>query len=215
MKKLIYLLLVIFILTSCGGQKDVHLSFKSHEDFLEFIEEYNSKRDDFTYTFVSFDFPDSLNIEVYEYDVWTTQKYIRYPFTNKIVTEELTDKTGSHFLYNMIFYASDVSEGGDIIEHAYQINCEYNTKNYNFYQADEMRIENVSGYISGVSLIDLSSWDKSTHSYTRNYNYAYSYQLYVNDVEEVKITICTQKEASQEKLSEICQMLIDNIIIVN
>ena len=47
------------------------------------------------------------------------------------------------------------------------------------------------------------------------YNYSYHYSLYVNGAEYCCIHISSIEEASGEKLDEIIQMLLDNMVILN
>ncbi len=218
MKKIICILMLVLLLTSCGpfgGTVSSSLPFDSCEDFAEFVSKYNSKRDDFTFTFVLFDFPESSGIETYLYKAWTTQDFRRNLFTGENIYDEFYDKThGKAFSFDMIFYMDEASANGSIIERAYQIQCRYMTPNYNFYQSDEMRIELISSNTSAHSE-DISSFSIDTLSYARYYGYEYIYKLYVNDVETVTVTVCSEIEPSAEKLEEICQMLLDNIVIIN
>ena len=219
MKKIICLLIILLLsLSSCdhfGGMVSSSLPFDSCEDLAEFVSKYNSKRDDFTFTFVLFDFPESSGIETYLYKAWTTRDFKRNLFTGENIYEEFYDKThGKTFLFDMIFYMDEASANDSIIERAYQIHCRYMTPYYNFYQSDEMRIELISSNTSAHSE-DMSSWTLETHSYTRYYRYKYIYKLYVNDVETVTITVSAENEPSAEKLEEICQLLLDNIVIIN
>ena len=218
MKKLICCMLIFLLFTSCdhfGGTVSSSLSFDSCEDFAEFVSKYNSKRDDFTFTFVLFDFPESSGIETYLYKAWTTRDFKRNLFTGENIYDEFYDKThGKAFSCDMIFYMDEASANGSVIARAYQIRCRYMTPNYNFYQSDEMRIELISSNTSAHSE-DISSWTRETHSYTRYYSYEYIYKLYVNDVETVTVTVSAENEPSAEKLEEICQLLLESIVVIN
>ncbi len=218
MKKIICLLIIILALASCdhfGGTVSTSGVYASYESFLEFVSKYNSKRDDFAFTFVLFDFPESSGIETYVYQVWTQRDYNVNWFTGEKIYEEFYDRTHDKpFTYNMIYYMDEVSADGSVAERTYQIKCRYTTPNYNFYQSDEMRIELISSNTSAHSE-DISSWTRETGSYTSYYGYEYIYKLYVNDVETVTVTVCAENEPYVEKLEEICQMLLESIVVIN
>ena len=219
MKRIICLLMLVLLLTSCGpffgGTVSTSGVYASYESFLDFVSKYNSKRDDFAFTFVLFDFPESSGIETYVYQVWTQQDYNVNWFTGEKIYEEFYDRTHDKpFTYNMIFYMDESSADGSVVERAYQVDCRYSTPQYNFYQSDEMKMEFISSNTSAHSE-DISSWTRETGSYTRYYGYEYIYKLYVNDVETVTITVSAENEPSAEKLEEICQLLLDNIVIIN
>ena len=64
-------------LSSCIWSSSMNriIRFESYKELLEFVEEYNSKNDGFVYTFVSFDFDDCDNIQIYEYTFSTIWRF--------------------------------------------------------------------------------------------------------------------------------------------
>jgi hypothetical protein len=51
--------------------------------------------------------------------------------------------------------------------------------------------------------------------YSRYYNYMYVYSISINEKSEIRVQITSEIEISQEKLDEICKLLMDNIVIIN
>ena len=216
-------------LTACpgwNGPVQRTLTFKSHNELLQFVEKYNSKNDGFVYTFVSFDLDDNDRIEVFEYNFKTMVKLKRSLFTQNITVVELYDKTHSRGIgCELIFYIEDIDA---------QIRCSYSTRsNYNFYQNNEMDVSFVDFYYiddtwdseigkkySSSSNYkeefgDLRTFDYDILEYQMYYDYIYLYQIYINGIDEIKVKINSQNELSQEQLDEICQLLLDNIVIIN
>ena len=217
------------------------ISFESHEELLEFVEEYNSKNDGFVYTFVSFDFDDCDNIETYEYTFSTISRFRRKLLNEDIVPLKLYDKDhskGFGFGCKMIFYMNDVSLNEDP-SNTYKITCLFGTKDdYNFYQDDDISInfkviynfENIEEIFRDSDELkkryhdikyfkdcfaDLTSFNRESLSYDKYYNYLYVYNIQVNGVNEIEVQIASETELTQEKLDEITKLLMDNIVIIN
>ena len=194
----ILLLTSTTILSSCfsiGGETSCVFTFYSHEEFAEFIEEYvSNKQDRFVPTFVSFDLDDIDYIKVDKYSVGTSQKRSKNILTGEVELESVYDATHNDgFGYTMTFFMDDYLENGEKVENAYKITCTFLTKaEYNFYQNDTMRIEY-------LKLNDLK----------------YKGWFCVNDIREIEFSIDCARETSQERIDEITQLLMDNIVIIN
>ena len=183
--------------------------YKSHAELVEFIEKYNSKNDGFVSTFISFDF-DSNEIVSDRYYYWGIVAKLNDYY------DKVYDKYQDYLALRMTFYVNDVDENGDIIKDSYQIYCSYNTKNvnYNFDANDNLSLNLFDA--STTSPIYLGELFRVYNPNDNEYNYITTYSLYVNEVDVMQISIASlEKELSQEKIDEICKLLMDNIVIIN
>ena len=234
--KLIALILLLcmatFMFSSClwtGGKVDRTIVFYTHDELVEFVEKYNSKNDGVVYTFVSFDFDDNSEIDVFKYQfhtIWTLKRSI---ITNETKYADMYDKDhskGFNFGCEFIVYMYDNSA---------QIICEYVTSEENFYQYDDMNIEFVEKYSFDELANDKKKMyekysnydelledfaekrtlDKNTLEYGNYYAYKYVYQVNINNTRRVTANIFTESELSQAKLDEIAKLLLDNVVIIN
>ena len=227
---LVLLLASTLTLTACpgwNGEVNRTITFNSHDELLQFVEKYNSKNDGFVYTFVSFDFSEDSGLEVYEYSFDTIWEIKRSLITDEISYAEMYDKDHNKgFGCEFIFHIDEIST---------QIKCLYGVNDdYNFYQYDEMSIEFIDSYqvndkwdyeihnkyFSSSNNIrdefaDLRTFDTNTMSHSRYYDYMYMYQIKIGGKDEIRVQITSKGELEQEKLDEICQLLLDNIVIIN
>lgn len=191
-----------------GSTVDKTVSFASNDEFIDFIERYNSKNDGFVYTFIDFNFSDSSQIKMYRYDLHTAWKS-GYGL-DKMYDDDHSQDNG--FSCEMIFHMNEFNA---------QIQCKYSTKNYNFYQNDNISLEFVDSYKAyapdGVhkEWADLRTFNFETLDYDEYYDYMYVYQISINEKEEVTVKITSENEILREKLDEIVQFFIDNIVIIN
>ena len=200
-KALLVIILATSVLTlssclSIGGESNCCLKFYSHAEFTEFVEKYTSnKQDRFMFTFVSFDLDDMEQIHVELYSVNTTKEHRRSLITKEEKVESVFDASHDHgFHSTMTFLMDEYLENGEKIENAYKITCVYSTSSeYNFYQGDQMHIEHIS---------------------SNSLNYYKGY-LCINNVREVEISIECEVATEQEKIDEIYQLFVDNIVIIN
>jgi hypothetical protein len=128
--------------------------------------------------------------------------------------------------------------GCEIIYHIDKINtqirCSYGTRDdYNYHQEDEKVIKflnsiNKDDVLAGnmydfftsdeqfsKAFADLRTFDVEILDYREYYNYLYTYQIQINGNDEIKVQIASKNELPQEKLDEICKLLMDNIVIIN
>ena len=218
--KLIVLILLIctvmLMFSSCflraGGQGEREAVYYSHEEFLEFIKKYNSKNDGFVSTFISFDF-DEIDIVGYKRYAWGMVANLKCFVDDPIYDKYQDDGMG----INIIFYINDVDYNGVIIENAYQILCTYasNHVNYNYSQGELSMIL----YDNSLNQPHYFNYLKSDSLYNPNeleYHYIETYELKVNEDTVMQISVASLKESlSQDELDEICQLLLDNIVIIN
>lgn len=206
----IFLLTSTLVLTSCpggyGSRVNRTILFDTNEDFVKFIDNYNSKNDASIYTFVAFDFDNCEQVKLYKYELNTMWK-AGYDIN------KMYDKNHSEsFRCNAIFHIDEINA---------QIQCKYSTKDYNFYQNDNMSFEFIESYQAfapdGVreEYADQRTFNFATLNYDKYYEYMYIYQIRINGKEEVTVKITSEKEISGEKLDEIVQLLMDNIVIIN
>ena len=197
----------ILVITSCNsGLVNRKISFDTNEDFVKFIDNYNSKNDGTIYTFIAFDFANYEKVKLYEYELNTVWK-------SGYNLNKMYDKNHSKgFGCNVIFHIDEINA---------QIQFKYSTKNYNFYQNDTMSFEFIESYKAfapdGVreEYADLRTFNFETLDYDNYYEYMYVYKLSINQKEEVTIKITSENEILREKLNEICKLLMDNIVIIN
>ena len=183
--------------------------YNSHAELVEFIEKYNSKNDGFVSTFISFDF-DSNEIVSESYYYWGMNG------TFNDYYDKVHDKYQDYLGVRMTFYVNDVDENGNIIKDAYQIYCSYNTGNinYNFDANDNLSLNLFDDSIKSPSY--LAEWFKVYNPNDKEYNYITTYALYVNEADVMQISIASIDESMpQEKLDEILQLLMDNMVIIN
>ena len=113
----------------------------------------------------------------------------------------------------MIFYMNEIST---------QIISEYKTLKYNFYQNDSISYEMLGSYSAFVSesgimedWADRRTYNEETCSYDTYYNYMYTYRINIRGEKTIDLKITSENELSNEKLDEIIQLFIDNIVIIN
>ena len=228
---LVLLLTSAVTLTACpgwNGKVNRTITFESHNELLQFVEEYNSKNDGFVYTFVSFDFSDHSSIEIYEYNFNTVWKIKSSLITDEISYATMYDKDhsrGHGFGCEFFMHMDDIDT---------QIRCNYGTtSDYNFYQNDKMVMSFVYQYhIDDIwdnetydyysefnnykeEFADLRTFDFNTAKYKEYYDYMYLYKININGIDEITTKINSKSELSQETLDEICKILMDNIVIIN
>ena len=218
-------------LTACPGGKGHHMRlFNSHDELLKFVEKYNSKNDGFVYTFVSFDFENNKAITPYRYGLTTIWTLRHSLITDEMKYINIYDKDhsiGNYFNGEIIFYIDELSV---------QVRCNYNTrKDYNFYQNDEMTVEDFEDY-SFIELdsdsakmleiysnhdeflkafADVRTRSQETWEYEKYYSYMVKCYIKINSKYEVSVYILSDDKLTQEHLNYIKQLLLDNIVIIN
>ena len=226
-----------FSLSGCIYRKvDRVFVFKSHGEYLEFIERYNSKNDGSVFTFLSFDFDKNTNVKAYGYSLSTMGKIKRSLITQETEKMEIYDDDHSQnngFRCKMVFYANDVALNGESMSDEYQISVYYNTRSdYNYYQDDVMTMN----YVGTYKMDDYDSFDELTNLYgydwdyfnhfidvrtesskeiEKFYTYTYVYQININHKNEATVIIACDNELNDEKLNEIESLLLDNVVIIN
>ena len=180
----------------------------THDEFVVEIEKYNSVNDGFVNTFISFDFDDNKDISEKYYQMCTT--------VNKgaVYKYGLCDKYSDGPIYiELVYYFKSNIENDQYSEHAYKIYCVYGDVEYSFSEYDKIEIQNTMTH-NCVSLYkDRYYGDRTSENMI--YNNVYHYEFLVNGVEFACIHISSIKEASEEKLEEIVQMLMDSMVIIN
>ena len=188
--------------------------YYSHEEFQNFIEKYNSRNDGFVGSFISFDF-DSSDIVEYKCYEWSMVARLNKYMDDMLFDKYQEDKLGLSF----ILYVNDMEESGVSIKNAYQIVCVGITghQRYIINSKDAITLTRVEG----DDAIDIQKYYNSYKStfynpFALNYNYITEYSLCVNGNYYMEIVIAgLEDNVSQEQLDEICQLLMDNIVIIN
>ena len=227
-------------LSSCvsSGKVCRNICFNSHSELLAFVEEYNSKNDGFVYTFVSFDFDNHDTVHTDEYcfaTVWDLVSPLSFSESKYRKMYDKDHSKGFGFDCEMIFYMDDFLDG-EKTERAYKIYCVFETKkDYNFYQYDQIemkyidcydiddyndKFDEIGCYYSDADeyelrFIDQNSYNLDNSCYDRYYSYLYMYQIQINGNDEVRVDITSENELTKEKIDEICQLLMDNMVIIN
>lgn len=208
---LVLLLTSVFSFAGCWTYKivDREFTFESQDEYLKFIQDYNSKNDGSVFTFIDFNFDSNLQIETYQYHLYTARQ-------TGFGLKKMYDKNHSKdyaFLCEIIFYMDEIST---------QITCEYNTRKYNFYQNDNISYEFLDDYFDFQSydekkeeLADKRTFNVDAASYDKYYEYMCVYQININGKKEVLVKIASEFELSKKKADEIAQLLVNNIVIIN
>ena len=174
----------------------------SHKEFVRKVEEYNSKHNLYVDTFISFDLDSNEEVleRIYRFNAGT-----RKPMSKKT----LYDINDESYYITQVFYLP-----GFKVWCMYQRNSELN----NFTEQDKIEIrfggnhfgcEGRDLYYTGSKGSELKEEDKKI------YEYVYRYNIYVNDVKFGCIHISSIEEASEEKLSEIIQIMQDSLVVLN
>lgn len=174
----------------------------SNNEFEHFISEYNSKNDGFTSSFISFDFDENKIFTDKTYVVGVIKKY----------KSDIYDKTTYGTSVTMYFYFIED-------DYEYKIKCSYHKENIKFYIDDRFEIEKITSDekdYDSYYFVDKNDYLKGFESNEQisKYNYAYPYALTVNGDTKMSIKISTETEVDNDKLNEICQLLLDNIVIL-
>ena len=220
------LMIVILLLTStltlvsCGeanifGFYDHQCSdeYYSHEEFQRFIEKYNSKNDGFVGTFISFDFDSSSKVEERCYKWFMVAKLNKY-MGDMIFDKYQDDNLGLQF----VLYINDVDENGTTIKNAYQIICSgiVGHNKYNFYSKDVLSLTNVGNGENSLEYYYNSYKFDFYNPLELDYEYITTYDLCVNENHYMNIIVAALEDTvPEEKLDEICKLLMDNIVIIN
>lgn len=215
-KVVIYVVLgmVVVMLSSCFMyMAEYCASFYTHSEFVNFIERYNSKNDGYVSTFISFDFDSNEAVADKQYAVGTVAKFNRYTHKTKIF-----DKYYDDLAVQIVLLLDGEDENNDVVRNAYQVVCRYSSSysDFNFYQTDDF------SYTKLDENNEKSKFPYNIHksSYYNpddlEYNYACTYNLNVNGIYVMEIAIASlEEEISHEKIDEILQILMDNIVIIN
>ena len=220
------LMLVVILLTStmtlasCGGANifgfyDHQCSneYYSHKEFQNFIEKYNSQNDGFVGTFISFDFDYSSKVEEKCYEWFMVARLNKYK-GDMIFDKYQDDNLGLQF----VLYINDVDENGTTIKNAYQIICAgiVGHDKYNFYSKDVLSLTNVGNGENSLEYYYNSYKFDFYNPLELDYNYITTYDFCVNENHYMNIIVASLEDTvSEEKLDEITQLLMDNIVIIN
>ena len=177
-------------------------TFKSHIEFANFIQEYNSKNDANVSSFISFDF-DNYQGEL--------DKYYNFFTRASYTAKDLYDKNTIDTNVKILFYFDN--------EIKYKIKCSYTKPNKTIFYKDDFEIkilneDEMSGEYS-IKSVDYQDERLSNNEGEKSYDFVYSLALLINGEFEMSIKISSIEEASEEKLEEIVQMLMDSIVIIN
>ena len=185
--------------------------YDTHSEFVTFIEKFNSENDGFASTFISFDFDSNDMIS----DTYYSLGGIIYHKRN---TDTIYDKYQDNITVGMCFYIKEINNDGKLLNNAYQIICAYNPNNlnYNFDENDSISLRLLDNVENKPSGWENNSTDIQINPNEIIYNYVASCLIDVNGTDLITIYIGSLEEnISQEKLDEICKLLMDNIVIIN
>ena len=220
-KILARVMLVILLISSTinlagCGLVEYHWEGKTHQEFVEYIKNYNSRHDLYVDTFISFDLDNNSEISEREYGVFSiiSARTRGFERNHGYICDIHEEGLDIEFLYYM---SLDNEPEND---HAYKIKCHFTRVYFNFNENDKIEITKSECYKYRNSLYDLVyeeslRYDEAKTEKDIIYNYRYYYSIYVNDTEACCIHISSIDEASEEKLADIIQMLSDSMVILN
>ena len=194
-----------------GSEVDYGWHVETNEEFVQEIEEFNSVNDGAVNTFISFDLDSNEVVSDAFYELSTRAN-------NAIIGEfGLHDKV-CNLSITIIYYLKSEIENDEHNEHAYKINIHYGGY-HKFSKRDKIEIRhntatNCKGIIEDAWYMEQGYLDTSKGEYMM-YQNAYHYNIFVNDTQIACIHISSIEEASEEKLNEIIQMLLENMVIIN
>ena len=217
-------MLVVFLmtgavsLTSCIFDSVIPYDWEvySHEEFVKQIETYNSLHDLYIDTVISFNLDDNDEVSksIYHTGSMTNGKARGFNRKHGYVCDLYADGLAEQLL----FYLK--SDGEQYSDCAYKIKCAFKRVDFNYNENDKIEIIESECNCSFASLKYDLKYEESLRIHPSYgdapiYKYMYHYSLYVNDTLKCDIHILSIEEASEEKLNEIIQMLLDSIVILN
>ena len=191
-----------------------HKEVYSHEEFVQWVEGYNSRHDLYVDTFISFDLDDNEEVtkRLYASNTKISTKH------NKFIAEHgyICDIHDYSFPIFMAFYLKDDVENAN--DYAYKIRCSPRVVDFNFTENDSIEIFATECSYSSDAAIDYMYEYSLIYDTDKNdaiYNHVYHYSMYANDKLIACFHISSIDEASEEKLNEIIQMMSDSLVILN
>ena len=218
---LIIIISSVLTLVSCGNSDlfgNYHLErndkYNSHEEFLKFVEKYNSKNDGEVYSFISFDFDTSDAVQ------YKCYRWFMLAKLNKYIDDMIFDKyQGDSLGLEFVFGVNDSKVGAGAEQNAYQIVCcgILGHQRIKISSDDVLSFENPSETDSAHDRKYYNSYSYNFYNPDKlSYNYVASYDLCVNGEYYMSVIIAALREdVSAEKQNELCQLLLDNIVIIN
>lgn len=216
---LIFLLANMLCFSSCifHGIIVWHKEVYSHEEFVQWVEGYNSRHDLYVDTFISFDLDDNEQVTKRLY-ASTTRISTKH---NGFIAEHgyICDIHGYSFPTFFAFYLKDDGENAN--DYAYKIRCEPRVVDFNFTENDNIEICSSEECTTSYSAAFLDYMYENSLIYQPHsekvsvYNHIYHYSMYANDKLIACFHISSIDEASEEKLDEIIQMMSDSLVILN
>ena len=217
----IFLIANMLSLTSCGGLVNYSWETNSHKDFADYINKYNSLHDLYLETNISFDLDNNEKVTKSIYYIFAMLPVSRKGYCIK--NGHTCDLHVDGLSRILVYYLKGDGENANGNE--YKIKCSFSKVPFNFTNEDEFEIrESSCEYYSSLrnlsnDLVYENSIQKrvSSEEIKNNsiYNNVYHYTLYVNGVRSCCIHISSVEKASEEKLAEIHQMLLDNMVVIN
>ena len=214
---LIFSLANMLCFSSCIFQGIIvwHKEVYSHEEFVQWVEGYNSRHDLYVDTFISFDLDDNEQVtkRLYASATRISTKH------NGFIAEHgyICDIHGYIFPTNFVFYLK--GDGENANDYAYKIRCKRRVVDFNFTENDNIEIRASECTNSSDAFLDYM-YEKSLiyqpdSEKVSVYNHIYHYSMYVNDALIACFHISSIDESSEEKLNEIIQMMSDSLVILN
>ena len=184
-----------------GPILDYNWGVNTHDEFLEEIERFNSVNDGAVNTFISFDLEDYEDVSYTYYSLSTKAN------DSLVHKKGLCDEVCVLGVGIYICLKSDI-ENNEHSDHAYRVKFDYGGY-HNFSQDDIIEIRyNKNPNCEGI-------WEDAWYHDSIIYHNFYYYAMFVNNIQIACIHISSIEEASEEKLNEIIQMLLENMVIIN
>ena len=202
-------------LASCG-KIPYDWEVETHKDFEKQIETYFSTHDLHVDTFISFDLDNHENItkSIYFTGSMVTARAMRFMEKHEYTCDLYSDGLAQI----LVFYLK--SDGENTNDYAYKIKCSFTRVDFNYTKEDKIEIiDSECTYYSLKSTLRNDFFYEETlegdDANVETYNHVYHYALCINDVEACCVHISSIEEASDEKLKEIHQMLLDSLVVMN
>ena len=213
---LILLLVISLTLSSCPSPIPYDREVYSHEEFVKQIETYYSCHDLFVETYISFDLDDNdaVSKSIYFTATNVNSKARGFNIKHGYVCDRYND---DGLLFRFIYYLKTKEN-----DYGYKIKCFNRIFDYNFNENDKIEILSSQVFNCKGNLdfkYDLMYEELACQLLIEPdaaiYNHTYHYSFCVNGLEMCCIHISSIEEASEEKLDEIIQMLLDSLVILN
>ena len=123
----VFLLYSVLAMVACGSSSEFSKMYASNQEFVDFIEKFNSQNDGSVSTFVSFDFDNDVFVMDKVYQIHLIEQ--RYFFDKGY---RIFDKYQSGMTVKMAFHFDNLDKNTNAVGCAYQVLCSYGQGDFAF-----------------------------------------------------------------------------------